>query len=67
MISKKLDHLKDKNILITGASKGIGRSLAVNLSKYKANVILLARNEDLLDSLYDEIKANLHLEIIKKT
>ena len=56
MISNKLDHLKDKNILITGASKGIGRSLAVNLSKHKANVILLARNEDLLDSLYDEIK-----------
>ena len=56
MISKKLDHLKDKNILITGASKGIGRSLAINLSKHKANVILLARNEDLLDSLYDEIK-----------
>ena len=56
MISKKLDHLKDKNIVITGASKGIGRSLAVNLSKHKANVILLARNEDLLDSLYDEIK-----------
>ena len=56
MINKKLGHLKDKNILITGASKGIGRSLAVNLSKHKANVILLARNEDLLDSLYDEIK-----------
>ena len=56
MMSKKLDHLKDKNILITGASRGIGRSLAVNLSKHKANVILLARNEDLLDSLYDEIK-----------
>lgn len=56
MMSKKLDHLKDKNILITGASKGIGRSLAINLSKHKANVILLARNEDLLDSLYDEIK-----------
>ena len=56
MMSKKLDHLKDKNILITGASKGIGRSLAVNLSKHKANVILLARNEDLLDTLYDEIK-----------
>ncbi len=56
MMSKKLDYLKDKNILITGASKGIGRSLAINLSKHKANVILLARNEDLLDSLYDEIK-----------
>ena len=56
MMNDNLDYLKDKNILITGASKGIGRSLAVNLSKHKANVILLARNEDLLDSLYDEIK-----------
>ena len=56
MMRKELDHLKDKNILITGASKGIGRCLAINLSKHKANVILLARNEDLLDSLYDEIK-----------
>ena len=29
MISKKLDHLKDKNILITGAGKGIGNKLLI--------------------------------------
>ena len=56
MMNDNLDYLKDKNILITGASKGIGRCLALNLSKHKANVILLSKNEDLLDSLYDEIK-----------
>ena len=52
----KIDFLKDKNILVTGASKGIGKSLAINLSSYGANTILLARNEESLDSLYDEIK-----------
>jgi len=56
MMNDNLDYLKGKNILITGVSKGIGRCLAINLSKHKANVILLAKNEDLLDSLYDEIK-----------
>ena len=52
----KIDFLKDKNILVTGASKGIGKSLAINLSSYGANTILLARNEESIDSLYDEIK-----------
>ena len=37
--------LKSKNILITGASKGIGRELSIGFSKYGANVILLGRNE----------------------
>ena len=41
----KIDFLKDKNILVTGASKGIGKSLAINLSSYDANTILLARDE----------------------
>ena len=36
MMNDNLDYLKDKNILITGASKGIGRCLALNLSKHKA-------------------------------
>tara|TARA_B100001079_G_C16367437_1_gene495806 strand:+ start:42 stop:791 length:750 start_codon:yes stop_codon:yes gene_type:complete len=52
----KNNHLKEKNILITGASSGIGRSLAINLSKFGANVLMLSRNESALDSIYDEIK-----------
>ena len=51
-----LNLLKNKNILITGASKGIGKSLSVNLSKYGANVIMLSRNENALDAIYDSLK-----------
>ena len=54
----KKDFLKDKNILITGASRGIGRAIALNLSKHGANIIMLAKNERQLDQIYDEIKAN---------
>ena len=50
------DHaFKGKNILITGASKGIGRAVSKELSRLGANIILLAKNETLLDSIYDEI------------
>lgn len=48
--------LKSKNILITGASKGIGRELSIGFSKYGANVILLGKNENELNEVYDQIK-----------
>ena len=51
-----LNLLKNKNILITGASNGIGKSLSENLSKYGANVIMLSRNENALDAVYDSLK-----------
>lgn len=53
--SYEKNFLAEKNILITGASKGIGREVAMSLSKYGANVVLLARDENNLDALYDEI------------
>ena len=54
--------LLEKNILITGASSGIGKSLAINLSKFGANVIMLSKNEKALDSVYDEIKEKYNTE-----
>ena len=47
--------LDKKHILVTGASKGIGREIALGLSKFGANVILHGRREDALDEIYDEI------------
>jgi NAD(P)-dependent dehydrogenase (short-subunit alcohol dehydrogenase family) len=41
--------LKDKRILITGASSGIGRAIAVECSRMGATVILTARNEERLN------------------
>ena len=41
--------LKRKNILITGASSGIGKATAIECSKSGANLIISARNKDHLD------------------
>lgn len=44
--------LTGKNILITGASSGIGSEIALVLSRKKANLVLLARNEDRLKQVF---------------
>jgi len=49
----------DKNsriVLVTGASRGIGRAAAVELSRLGAHVIAIARSRKALESLDDEIK-----------
>jgi 3-oxoacyl-[acyl-carrier protein] reductase len=43
--------LKDKTILITGASRGIGRAISVLFSEQGANVILTGRDEEKLNSV----------------
>lgn len=47
---------KDKNILIVGASSGIGLSLAKNLQKKGAKLILASRNKPDLSGDYQYIK-----------
>lgn len=44
--------LKNKTILITGASSGIGKATAIECSKLGANVIITARNEDRLNETF---------------
>ena len=51
------DLLKDRIILITGASDGIGRALAVHAAKLGARVILHGRNTAKLEDVYDEIES----------
>jgi short-subunit dehydrogenase len=51
-----MSHFRDKVVVITGASSGIGRSLAVLLAKEKANVIVCARNEEKLKALVNELR-----------
>ena len=51
----KKDFLLNKNILITGATSGIGKSLTKYLSEHGANILMLSKDESKLDVLYDEI------------
>lgn len=46
-----------KTALITGASKGIGRELAIGLAQDGYNVVLTARSQDLLKGVLEEIKS----------
>lgn len=47
--------LEGRTILVTGASSGIGRGTAIECSKLGANVILVARNEERLQSTLQQL------------
>jgi NAD(P)-dependent dehydrogenase (short-subunit alcohol dehydrogenase family) len=49
--------LRDRIILITGASDGIGRTLAIEVARLGAQVVLHGRNTAKLEKVYDEIYA----------
>lgn len=49
--------LKDKTALVTGASTGIGRSIAIALAREGVRVAISARRVALLDAVADEIEA----------
>ena len=50
-------YFHDRVVLITGASSGIGRDLALAFAKMGAKVAMMARRKSLLDALADEIIA----------
>jgi NAD(P)-dependent dehydrogenase (short-subunit alcohol dehydrogenase family) len=47
--------LQDRVILVTGATGGIGRALALACARHGATVVLHGRRQDALESLYDDI------------
>lgn len=52
--------LKDRKIVVTGASSGIGRQTAVTLSRYGAKIALIARREAQLKSALSELTGEGH-------
>jgi NAD(P)-dependent dehydrogenase (short-subunit alcohol dehydrogenase family) len=48
--------LRDRVVLVTGATGGFGKSISLGLARHGATVILLARNLRLVEALYDEIE-----------
>ena len=50
-------NLKNKTVVISGATNGIGKAAAIELSKENLNLLFTYRNQDLANELLAEIKA----------
>ena len=49
-------NFKNKVVLITGASSGIGKESAIEFAKLGANIILVTRRNDKLEQIENELK-----------
>ena len=52
--------LSGKNIMVTGASSGIGKEISIYLSQLGANIIMVARNEERLKKTYHSLAPGTH-------
>ena len=52
--------LEGKTILVTGASSGIGKSIAVECSRAGANMIIIGRNEERLQQTFNDLFGSLN-------
>lgn len=55
MIQNNPFSLLNKTVLITGASSGIGRAIAIECSRLQANVVLTGRNKERLQETFDSL------------
>lgn len=55
--------LQGKTILVTGASSGIGQSVAIECSKMGATVVITGRNKDRLQETNDMLEGSGHIQI----
>lgn len=53
--------LEGKNIIITGASSGIGRQCAIDCSKMGAKIVLIARNKERLEETLSMMEGEGHI------
>lgn len=58
-------HLKDKTVIVTGASEGLGKAIATEYAREGAQVFISSRSEEKLQKAVEEIKANTGNEAVK--
>ena len=56
--------LKNKIILVTGASSGIGKGIAIDCSKMGASLIITGRNKERLQETFDLLKGENHVQLL---
>ena len=56
--------LEGKTVLVTGASSGIGRGIAVECSKMGAKVVINGRNQKRLQKTFEQLVGEGHIQII---
>ena len=56
--------LENKTILVTGASSGIGKAIAIECSKMGAKVVITGRNEQRLQETYGQLESAQHAYIV---
>lgn len=59
-----MNDLKGKVAVITGASRGIGKAVAVRLAQSGVNLVLAARTKDTLDQAVSEISSKYKVKVI---
>lgn len=57
-------YLKDKVVLISGASSGIGRAIAIEVAKAGGNLAIVSRRVELLDELKAELETMYKVRVL---
>ena len=61
----ELFSLKNKAIVITGSSRGIGKSMAIRFSEFGAKLIISSRKIESCKEVEEEIKKMVELHFLK--
>ena len=57
-------NLKDKTVIITGASSGIGKACAEKFAKQGANLVLAARQYDVLCAIKQDLEKRFEIQVL---
>lgn len=59
-----MENLKEKTVLITGATSGIGKACAYGFARAGANLIVTARRIKLLEELAEELRLSFNIKVL---